>query len=78
MNIRQKEQNILDINRELVKLNKTQRESLEKWFCEQIYKMYKVDRNEKLNYVPYVTRKQVVWVDFGINIGQELNRQSHK
>ena len=40
---------------------------------EQIYKLNKVNRNEKLNYVPYVTRKQVVWVDFGVNVGQELN-----
>ena len=23
--------------------------------------------------MPYVTRKQVVWVDFGVNVGQELN-----
>ena len=32
-----------------------------------------MNKNEQLNYVPYVTRKQVVWVDFGVNIGQELN-----
>lgn len=63
----------MNINTELEKLNNTQKLELEKWFLEQIYKLNKVNKNEKLNYVPYVTRKQVVWVDFGINIGQELN-----
>lgn len=63
----------MDINDELNKLNNNQRQELEKWFAEQIYKLNKVNKNEQLNYVPYVTRKQVVWVDFGVNIGQELN-----
>lgn len=61
----------MDINTELSKLNNNQRQELEKWFAEQIYKLKKVNNNELLNYVPYVTRKQVVWVDFGVNIGQE-------
>mgnify|MGYP001661043465 CR=1 FL=1 len=60
----------MNINDEL---NNNQRQELEKWFTEQIYKLNKINKNEKLNYVPYVTRKQVVWVDCGINIGQELN-----
>lgn len=59
----------LNINDELNKLNNNQRQELEKWFAEQIYKLNKVNKNEQLNYVPYVTRKQVVWVDFGVNIG---------
>lgn len=63
----------MNINDELNKLNNNQRQELEKWFTEQIYKLNKVNKNEQLNYVPYVTRKQVVWVDFGVNIGQELN-----
>ncbi|MBR3133642.1 MAG: type II toxin-antitoxin system PemK/MazF family toxin [Clostridia bacterium] len=63
----------MNIQDELNKLDKAQRQELEKWFVEQIYKLNKVNRNEKLNYVPYVTRKQVVWVDFGVNVGQELN-----
>ncbi len=63
----------MNIQDELNKLNYEQRKELEKWFMEQIYKLNKVNRNEKLNYVPYVTRKQVVWVDFGVNVGQELN-----
>lgn len=63
----------MNIQEELNKLDKTQSQELEKWFMEQIYKLNKVNRNEKLNYVPYVTRKQVVWVDFGVNVGQELN-----
>lgn len=63
----------MNINDELNKLNNNQRQELEKWFAEQIYKLNKVNKNEQLNYVPYVTRKQVVWVDFGVNIGQELN-----
>lgn len=63
----------MNITEELNKLNDNQRQELEKWFVEQIYKLNKVNKNEKLNYVPYVTRKQVVWVDFGVNIGQELN-----
>lgn len=63
----------MNIQDELNKLNDEQRKELEKWFMEQIYKLNKVNRNEKLNYVPYVTRKQVVWVDFGVNVGQELN-----
>ena len=63
----------LNINDELNKLNKNQKQELEKWFAEQIYKLNKVNKNDQLNYVPYVTRKQVVWVDFGVNIGQELN-----
>lgn len=63
----------MNINTELEKLNNTQKLELEKWFLEQIYKLNKVNKNEHLNYVPYVTRKQVIWVDFGINIGQELN-----
>lgn len=61
----------MDINTELSKLNNNQRQELEKWFAEQIYKLKKVNNSELLNYVPYVTRKQVVWVDFGVNIGQE-------
>lgn len=60
----------MNINDEL---NNNQWQELEKWFVEQIYKLNKVNKNEQLNYVPYVTRKQVVWVDFGVNIGQELN-----
>ena len=63
----------MNINDELNKLNDNQRQELEKWFAEQIYKLNKVSKNKQLNYVPYVTRKQVVWVDFGVNIGQELN-----
>lgn len=63
----------LNITNELNKLSPNQHEELEKWFLEQIYKSIKVNNNDKLNYVPYVTRKQVVWVDFGVNIGQELN-----
>lgn len=59
----------LNINDELNKLNNNQRQKLEKWFAEQIYKLNKVNKNEQLNYVP-VTRNQVVWVDFGVNIGQ--------
>ncbi len=63
----------MNINYELNKLNNNQRQELEKWFAEQIYKLTKISKNEQLNYVPYVTRKQVIWVDFGVNIGQELN-----
>lgn len=63
----------MNINDELNKLNKNQKQELEKWFAEQLYKLNKVNKNSQLNYVPYVTRKQVVWVDFGVNIGQELN-----
>lgn len=63
----------MNITEELNRLNDNQRQELEKWFVEQIYKLNKANKNEKLNYVPYVTRKQVVWVDFGVNIGQELN-----
>ena len=63
----------MDINKELSKLNINQQQELEKWFVEHIYKLNKVNKNEQLNYVPYVTRKQVIWVDFGVNIGQELN-----
>ena len=63
----------MNINDELNKLNNNQRQELEKWFAEQIYKLNKVSKNEQLNYVPYVIRKQVVWIDFGVNIGQELN-----
>lgn len=54
-------------------LNISNRSELEEWFKEQIYKIDKVNKNEQLNYVPYVHRKQVIWVDFGVNIGQELN-----
>lgn len=67
----------MDINNELKKINNdNQRQELEEWFSEQIYKLNKVNKNEQLNYVPYVTRKQVIWVDFGVNIGQEL-KHSH-
>lgn len=60
----------MNINDELNKLNNNQRQKLEKWFAEQIYKLNKVNKNEQLNYEPYVTRNQVVWVDFGVNIDQ--------
>lgn len=63
----------MNIDDKLDSLRNNQRQELEKWFAEQIYKINKVNKNERLNYVPYVTRKQVVWVDFGVNIGQELN-----
>lgn len=63
----------MNIDDKLDSLRNNQRQELEKWFAEQIYKTNKVNKNERLNYVPYVTRKQVVWVDFGVNIGQELN-----
>lgn len=45
---------------------------LEKWFKEKIYKIRKGIQNERLNYVPYVKRRQVIWVDFGFSIGQEI------
>lgn len=45
----------MNINNELNKLNNNQRQELEKWFAEQIYKLNKVNKNEQLNYVPYVT-----------------------
>lgn len=54
------EESTLNINDELNKFNNNQRQELEKWFAEQIYKLNKVNKNEQLNYVPYVTRKQVV------------------
>ena len=41
---------VLDINDELNKLNNNQRQELEKWFAEQIYKLNKVNKNEQLNY----------------------------
>lgn len=64
----------LNVKEELNKINNSDKQQeLEKWFVEQIYKINKVSKNEQLNYVPFVTRKQVVWVDFGVNIGQELN-----
>ena len=63
----------MNINNELRKLTINQQQELEKWFIEQIYKLNKIAISEKLNYVPFVTRKQVIWVDFGVNIGQELN-----
>lgn len=63
----------MNIIEELNKLDKNKKQGLEKWFAEQIYKINKLNKSEQLNYVPYVTRKQVVWVDFGVNIGQELN-----
>lgn len=50
----------MSINDELNKLNNSQRQELEKWFAKQIYKLNKVNKNEQLNYVSYVTRKQVV------------------
>jgi len=40
----------LNINDELNKLNDNQRQELEKWFAEQIYKLNKVNKNEQLNY----------------------------
>ena len=63
----------MNIQDELKRLNKFQKQELEKWFLEQIYKINKVNKNDQLNYVPYVSRKQVIWIDFGVNIGQELN-----
>lgn len=63
----------MNIDNQLSKLNNNQRQELEKWVAEQIYKLNKANKNKQLNYVPYVTRKQVIWVDFGVNIGQELN-----
>lgn len=63
----------MNINKELCKLEGQQRVELEEWIAEHIYKLVKINNNSKLNYVPFVERKQVVWEDFGINIGQELN-----
>lgn len=63
----------MNIDDELNRLSIVQQQELKEWFAEQIYKLNKVNNNDKLNYVPYVTRKQVIWVDFGVNIGQELN-----
>ena len=36
----------MNINDELNKLNNNQRQELEKWFTEQIYKLNKVNKNE--------------------------------
>ena len=49
------EASTLNINDELNKLNNNQRQELEKWFAEQIYKLNKFNKNGQLNYVPYVT-----------------------
>lgn len=57
---------------ELNKLPENIRTELGTWFIEKIYKTKKVLRNERLNYVPYVKRRQVIWVDFGFSIGQEI------
>lgn len=51
-------------------------DELRKWFKEKIYKTRKVLKQEKFNYIPYVSRRDVIWVDFGVNIGQEI-KSSH-
>lgn len=63
----------MNINDKLNKLNNNKRQELEKMVYWAIYKLNKVNKNEQLNYVQYITRIQVVWIDFGVNIGQELN-----
>jgi mRNA-degrading endonuclease toxin of MazEF toxin-antitoxin module len=63
----------MSVNNELNKLPKPLAKQLEKWFLEKIYKTDKLLKNDKFNYIPYVKRRDVIWVDFGINIGQELN-----
>ncbi len=60
------------IEAEINKLTKKEKEELEEWFLEKLYKINKCKKNYKLNYIPKLKRKQIVWVDFGVNIGQEL------
>lgn len=62
----------MSIDNELKKLPKSIADELEKWFMEKIFKTNKLLKNDKFNYIPYVKRRKVVWVDFGVNIGQEL------
>lgn len=45
---------------------------LKKWFKEKIFKKSKELKNPGVNYKPIVTRRDVIWVDFGENVGQEI------
>lgn len=47
-------------------------DELKEWFIEKIFKINKVVGSVFLNRVPYVKRRHVVWVNFGVNIGNEL------
>ena len=67
------EQELAKLKDELSKKVSSETEQLEfiKSFNEQIFKFDKGNKKGHKN--PHVHRKQIIWVDFGINIGQELN-----
>jgi len=68
------EKNLAQLKAELQEKVSSEAEQIEfiQWFKEQIFKFDK--GNNKGHKKPHVHRKQVIWVDFGINIGQELNK----
>lgn len=47
-------------------------DKLLKWFKEKAFKKKKELRNPRVNYIPNLARRDVVWIDFGENVGQEI------
>lgn len=43
-----------------------------KWFNEKVFKKNKELKNPKFNFIPKVSRRDVIWIDFGENVGQEI------
>ena len=61
-----------DLIKSLKELGETDQQEMIQWFKEKIYKLKKERRDFAANYRPPVKRREIVWVDFGVNVGQEL------
>ena len=61
-----------DLINELKELDPTDQQEMILWFREKIFKLKKERRDPNANYRPPVKRREVVWIDFGVNVGQEL------
>ena len=64
-----------DLLRSLKELNNDDQKEMVLWFKEKIYKLKKERKDATANYRPPVKRREIVWVDFGVNVGQELKGQ---
>lgn len=64
-----------DLINKLKELAPADQQEMIHWFKEKLFKLKKERRDPTANYRPPVKRREVVWVDFGVNVGQELKGQ---
>ena len=62
-----------ELKRKLKLLPDADSEKLLKWFGNMIHYKVKEIKHPSCNFKPYVKRRDIIWVDFGENVGQELS-----